>query len=111
MKEAIQKAIEGGYDVEAGYRQEKTVGDRDRFALLDPLFWRALGKAENWKKKMVIRRGTVIGNYCTPKNECFEEMGFKMDYLDPWLFHWHNFIDHLAARKDIDSFFNELLTQ
>lgn len=33
----------------------------------------------------------------------------SMGTVYKWQYEWHRFIDHLAERKDIDSFFNELI--
>lgn len=60
--------------------------------LLDPLFWQALGKGLGWSELNTQNRSPV-GQY---------EAG-------SWFYHWHRFIDHLAERKDIDSFFLKLL--
>lgn len=84
---------------------------------LDPSFWQALGKALGWEKKVVIRRGTVIGNFCTPcssehpRGECFKEMGFNMDYLDPWVYYAHRFYEQVLTGGDTDAYWQELLTQ
>lgn len=107
MKEAIQKAIEGGYklpndtDYSASYVKIKNVRGRTtdfvfgQFGsqclgtiptadiLLDPLFWQALGKAMGWE--------------------------FRSDHKEPWKKEWHRFIDHLAEGKDVESFFKDLL--
>lgn len=88
METAIKKAIEGGYEVERGYAVEKTVGNRDRFALLDPLFWQALGKVCRWEK----------------------HAAFEMGYDHCWICNWHHFIDALVEGKSPDEFFNQLLS-
>lgn len=46
----------------------------------DPQFWQALGKSLGWKNE--FGPGT-------------------------WLRFWHNFIDHLAEGKSIESFFEQ----
>lgn len=43
MKNAIQKAAEGGYKVNSKYIEME---EAKSYILLDPLFWQALGKAE-----------------------------------------------------------------
>lgn len=126
IEQAIKRAVEkGGYLSDSiFYNEEEKVlfGRRIGFAMnrkhetfFDLLFWQALGKAKGWEKKVIVRRGTVIGNFCTPcsrehpRGECFEEMGFEMDYLNPWAYHWHHFIDHLAEGKNAESFFATLV--
>lgn len=92
MKQAIQKAIEGGYKcVESEVLADGVWADLFRKAiLLDPLFWQALGKAMGWGMK-----GLYEG-----------EKGQVMEY---WIAVWHTFIDHLAEGKSADEFFTELL--
>jgi hypothetical protein len=81
MKEAIKKAIEGGYNVKS-YCENTSCNDSH--ALYDPLFWQALGKAEGWK-----------GTEEEPR----------------WAEEWHSFIDHLAEGKDIELYFTNLLSK
>lgn len=98
MKEAIQKAIEGGlgdkmvsYKHKAGWVSIVTTdGDgytkRDyKFAELwmSPSFWQSLGKAMGWEKE-------YGGN-------------------TRWRTNWHMFIDHLIEGKDPEEFFKKLL--
>lgn len=88
MKEAIEKAIEGGYDKEGlNYLPEVNFLDID--------FWKCLGKALNWKnlqwKKMY---GDFVPGYQTKR----------------WHYEWHRFIDHLAEGKDPEVFFKNLLS-
>ncbi len=60
--------------------------------LLDPLFWQALGKGLGWNGKNM--------DACCESNPGSQ---------DEWFYNWHNFIDHLASGKSVDSFFEELL--
>jgi hypothetical protein len=57
---------------------------------LDPAFWQALRRARGWTTD-------EDGKYW--KDTIAE---WKANY---WKTHWHNFIDHLAAGKDAESFF------
>ncbi len=110
MKEAIQKAIEGGYKdrhiwgIEDGkYILQGDAGERaghltEEQILLDPLFWQAVGKAMGWggfDTKYLHSQAEVEASSQMPPNE--------------WRDHWHRFIDHLAEGKDAESFFKELL--
>lgn len=81
MEQAIKKAIEGGYP-------RGRIGSASFFCM-DKDFWQALGKAEGWDKKMETKERSI--------------------YTNAWKDEWHNFIDHIAEGKSIDSFFNELL--
>lgn len=125
----IEKAIEGGWksswrkvNVDSAFIRFTTGEFNVRSAwmlervALDPLFWSSLGKALGWNKKMVIRRGTVIGNFCCPpsaeiRGECFEEMGFGMDYLDPQIYYTHRFYDLILNGGDTDAYWQELLAE
>lgn len=94
MNEAIRIAIEkGGYEMperNSGDRYGSGSEDDISKALLDPLFWQALGKARGWSIRENDRRGQEKG-------------------INEWLYHWHRFIDSLAAGEDVDLFFNDLL--
>jgi len=122
MEQAIKKAIEGGYDIEAGYRQCKSVGDRDRFALLDPLFWQALGKQQGWKRIFVHSSYGVTNE----EMEIFEDIDKKQKFgfmydgddendfsiaksLPEWKYRMIRFTLHIADGGDIDEFFNKIL--
>lgn len=123
IKEAIEKAIEGGWnlggfinldrfpngfgDARVGIGHYVAIsridakGNSGRWVelgiieeiILDPLFWTALGKAMQWGAEVDAILGT------------------KQRFHPPqitWLFHWHRLIDHLAKGKDIESFFERL---
>ncbi len=96
METAIKKAIEGGWE-EWGFYQD---------ALLDPLFWQALGKVEGWDEK-----------YCTsgcgceyPNGDGSHEKECVWSGKNEWIDQMHNFIDHIIEGKSIDEFFTNLLT-
>ena len=74
--QAIQKAAGEGYKIHEGEE-----------ALLDPLFWRALGVALGWQVE------------CHPR---------YIPYNQWWQRPWHRFIDHLAEGKSPESFFKDL---
>lgn len=109
MERAIQKAIKTGWKpkhwmYKSGIKTE-TIFEKTHLVIKDgvtthhlsyseiredPLFWQALGKAEGWGED----------GYCP--NICKREH---------WLRYWHNFINHLAEGKDVDSFFKDLLKE
>lgn len=102
MKEAIQKAIEGGYKATTTWKNTFThdVEERANTAsviLLDSLFWQALGRALGWPKKAEPKesKGSIV-------NLLFETH---------WRYQWHLFIDHLASGESTEEFFTTLLTQ
>lgn len=120
METAIKKAIEGGWGgglksdvVIEFFDKTKTVGFHYPGTfngvemsiydlLLQPLFWQALGKAEGWRNdnsKCNCRPYEGLHEWECPLN------AGRNDWKD----NWHNFIDHLAQGKDIDSFFDDLL--
>jgi hypothetical protein len=79
---ATQQAIREAKN--AGYRPN------ERSVLLDPLFWRALGRARKWDDD---ERGC----------------GAPADvWTSVWLRRWHDFVDHLAFGQSVDEFFEEL---
>lgn len=95
MKEAIQKAIEGGWDIhwvhavgisEVAERHSERV-------LLDPTFWQALGKSLGWKE--TAQTGLYKDGYA--------------QIMSGWKYNWLLFINHLAEGKDPDDYFNQLL--
>jgi len=117
VEQAIKKAIEGGYQYRVDFGSydypdkhfelpKKTVIE----VFLDPDFWRALGKAEGWKKKVCSRCG-IIPTYAVKNKSsicyscCIEP---RID-IDEQIYHWHRFIDHLAEGKEAEEFFKELL--
>ena len=113
MNKAIQKAIEGGWNgtiVKPDTRvydlpEYKMAYDHTRFciALLDPLFWQALGKAEGWGNSFGFIQTSDTGEI----DKWLESDSAGTVYQ--WRYHWHRFIDHLSEGKDPDSFFNELI--
>jgi len=110
MEQAIKKALDEGYAPQGycawleKYKDSGSYSEIENLNLysistfvLDPLFWQALGKAEGWKGKYEYTYHDSFGT------------GTPFEY-PAWLRYWHSFIDHLADGKDIDSFFNNLLT-
>lgn len=125
MKNAIEKALEGGYDPfghakkwggygkridphynaglgwliwgtdEAGVETYDVVHQGE--LLNSPLFWQALGKAMGW--------GRIKYRQSTPR--CIRMMSKPTP--NRWKKEWHRFIDHLVAGGDVEGFFNELL--
>jgi hypothetical protein len=96
IKQAIQKAIEGGWKHKWSEEYNNTVCNINSLLepsfLLDPNFWQALGKSEGW----------------------WDNRGFDADMNSSWNLdechrNMHQFLDHLIEGKDIDSYFKELL--
>ncbi len=109
METAIRKAIEGGYEIHGMILKEDNLfysghplkSEIENKALLDPLFWQALGKAEGWGGKTGENDGSGVTLYGKSIQEA--------EWVDTWKLRWHSFIDHLAEGKDIDSFFTSLI--
>lgn len=105
MQKAIQRAIEGGWkgvDAEIIKGQIFTFGKKivDSQALLDPEFWKCLGKTENWDELC-----SQCGN---PK----ESHGYRHVYSpsdNKWEDKWHSLMDHLTDDGNVADFFNKLL--
>ena len=115
MENVIKKAIEGGYrnkETHVGIRLSimqnyvsfynsedcsdmwSVEGLSLSTILLDPLFWQALGKQQEWGWDEVIASNG----------------GFSLEVPSlEWVFHWHSLIDHIAEGKSIDDFFNNLI--
>ena len=95
MEKAIKRAQEAGwhYNLSA---QNCDQNSNDH-TLLDPFFWQSLGKAERWEEPLKIWHIT------------YKNSGSEITLTSRWQNEWHNFIDHLAEGKDINSFFEELL--
>lgn len=120
MQRAINKAIEGGYEVNLSkgyyYNQVFIVNEDDENykyeLLLDPKFFQALGKAEGWGKcsnpdhSFITAVGGEIGRLGCPV--CGHDPD-KIIEPNMWKEEMHYFIDHIIEGKDIDSFFNNLL--
>ncbi len=112
MEQAITKAVEGGYNFDSITCFEESdshYSDVWYFhkgfdylipeMQLDPLFWQALGKALNFG------RGYFRKTTWDKMSESSKDLARK----DASRLQMHRFIDHLIARKDPSSFFNELL--
>ena len=99
LTEARTKSLEGGFD---------TSGLSDADMCLNPSFFQALGKTMGWDEKLVVRRGTVIGNFVAPPNHVFEEVGFGMDRVPGWCWYMYRMIDSLAEGKSLTEFFDTL---
>lgn len=56
MENIISKAIEGGFDK---HFFEETQHITERFMILHPLFWQALGKSLGWNTNMDYRSYTI----------------------------------------------------
>jgi hypothetical protein len=117
IQEAVNKATEGGYHVKGadgmdtdyvGANSEYSVWTRKDNAssfivpvadtFLDPHFWLALGWALGWEQP--VRTVHAVEN----SRPTVVTRGGQH-----WLSHWHHFIDHLAAGKTPDAFFDTLL--
>lgn len=125
MKEAIQKAIKGGWwpkflnasrMTEKGEFRKKTSKEATEDIMqmsyvlpsiwLDPLFWQALGKALGWRRKL-IREG--YSEEKSGRSWFVNDDVYADEKIPEWHYQMHRFIDHLAEGKDAESFFNELL--
>ncbi len=113
MKNAIQKAIEGGYDpVKAGiYLASKGDTFKAQF-LIDPLFWQSLGKSGdrdwmNWAVCLTCGTKVPIFRECN----CDDDEDTTPEPQMAWEWYWHKFIHHLAEGKDPEDFFTNLLTK
>jgi len=116
IQDAVTKATEGGYHMHAadgmdtdyvGANSEYSVWTRKDNAssfivpvaetFLDPHFWLALGRGLGWEQ--VVRTVHAVEN---GRPAVVTRAG------QPWLSHWHHFIDHLAEGKTPEAFFDTL---
>lgn len=107
MKNAIQKAIYGGYMHRWYMEDDNDPANSLSFRepekmLLDPEFWRCLGVAMGDGKSKVIKSGGEPVDSIS-----VNIVGGKI--IERWRFRWHRFIDHLASGGSADEFFNDLL--
>lgn len=104
VQETIEKAVSVGYKLydEDGplavedIDWENSVGISSIF--LDPLFWQSLGEALGWPEE---------------KDNAGETQGdgkwHSTRTLNSWLYHWHDFIDHLVYGSTPELFFKPLI--
>ena len=101
IEKAISEALAQGYEPQleqfpeaAGFSTLQVAVAMKSDIFLDPGFWQALGRARRWTTDEHFKRwqGTIAE--------------WKAQY---WKTHWHDFIDHLAAGSDDESFFEALL--
>jgi len=104
IPEAITKAIEGGWDdgmARLKIHPEKIVA---QVMLLDPAFWRALGKVEGWETedaKRYLKSGGL--SLVEVRNQTREFIKAPQ-----WRWNMHRMIDALAKGKTIEQFFETL---
>lgn len=102
MEKAKIKAKEAGYIQQRTYFDENGNWDYvDELCLLDPLFWQALGKAENWN---------MVCEECGTYDNCMCGMTHPPKVMR-WKHEWHRFIDWLIDGAEIDLFFEEILSK
>lgn len=78
IEQAIRKSIKQGYNRNYKISDLGELSFIEQVVCMDPLFWKALGKAMGWNKGMVIE------------------------------YHWHCMIDHLVNGGTIKEFFETL---
>lgn len=96
MKNAILKAIEGGYIFFRGITNDEYTEYHYNQMLLDPIFWKCLAKGIGL---MDCKIHSDYGK--TVKCNDITHHG--------WHITWHSFIDHLAEGGNPDDFFNNLI--
>lgn len=138
ISEAIEKAIEGGYQelFWDGCKECGGVGRDDNIDFVctvckgtgngdllleemsaqwerftsDPLFWQSLGKAMGWE--VVAENGyneeKLIRSYRGYSKGYGEKMWKSALKKEAWNYQWHRFIDKLADGGTAEQFFEEL---
>ena len=105
IKEAIEKAVEGGWYPKTYKLQIIRVFEErghvevfeDYHFLLDKDFWIALGKSLKWERRMMIQKFTEN-----------DDISATVDGGQGWQYQWMRLIDHLASGKSIETYFEEL---
>lgn len=115
IDQAIQKAVEYGWITDGSCALKGTwIARHEQMrAILDPLFWQALGKSMDWEKEE-YHENDGIEVMAVGRHECNNKCISRMNYYgfewkgQVWLFQWHRMIDHLAEGGTIESFFKKL---
>lgn len=140
LEQAIRDAIEGGYgdyhtvkhfngqwvafelkemcwgisDEGFNVQMHQTKEYKPAEILLDPAFWKALGKSRGWGKCPNCDRAHKDGYKCGGCNETGivdklqEHTWDGVSYKGGAFYYWHRLIDALAAGKSIEDFFSSL---
>lgn len=98
IQDAISKAVEGGWKKESVVEPMDTQRANFAKAMIDPLFWQALGKSMGWEDKPNERKAFWK----------VQQEGNVKTEMSEWKNQWHNFIDHLAEGKSIEEYFANL---
>lgn len=121
MEQAIKKAIDGGYIFDNSYIQKtspKWIVEHYSYGissmLMDPLWWKCLGKAMNWEEdthSFMVPTKRIERVIAGGGSKIF----FRKSHMITrprknaiWRKEWHNFIDHISEGKDAESFFKKL---
>lgn len=102
IEQAIKEAVEfGEWDWKSFQERAGLAEDSDApiaEVMMDRMFWQELGKARGWG----------IMGYPMPLKKMTPAEKQHWIGKDEWQYQWHRFIDHLAAGKDVESFFEGL---
>lgn len=102
-KEAIEKAIEGGWDCKIvkqeplEMRRKNSEHISHTQAALDPLFWQALGKSLGWE---MIWNGQYMNTRHNPK---------ELVMVEGWEYNAHRLYDLILTNGDTDAYWEEIL--
>lgn len=102
LTQAIERAIEGGWNTGAvplPYEHTPYL----QVALLDPSFWKALGKVEGWKTAEPYQKQPYMRLH-TDGTVTREDH----PVLNEWEINMHRMIDALADGKSLEAFFETL---
>jgi hypothetical protein len=97
-KEAIEKAIEGGWAHPQFFDWQ--------FTALDPTFWQALGNSLEWTHVYCLRCHTAVPLWGECKCNEDEEVP---EPQSAWRYNAHRFIDLVLQGQDTVEFWKELL--
>lgn len=109
LEQALEKANDGGW--KTTLEPYRSLSEAIALALLDPLFWQALGKSMGWGSGCnVCLKDGITHSYANGwADECEKpKEHLTENHKYPWQINWHRLIDHLAKGGSIESYFEKL---
>jgi hypothetical protein len=103
-KQAIEKAIEGGYKIDLAWFVDLPVYAHAQI-IIDPDFWQALGKALGWLNHCPAN---IDHKPTTNPLEC-PECGCSYNGAQIWKDSAHRFYDLILTGGDTEKFWDDLL--
>lgn len=108
IQQAVQKAEIGGWSPKKLHSFDGIMQFTVAEALLDPYFWRSLGKAMGWSEygSHDVRANNLRCHACGEKYTDSEPC--KKNNYSRWKREWYRLIDNLIEGKSIEEYFTNL---